>query len=68
MKPPTKHRQPWGPDEVSELKKLIKGNTPTPLIAHKLKRTEAAVRAKSSDEGLSLKPTNRSPYGTTKKA
>jgi hypothetical protein len=51
----------WSKDDIKQLKTLIKQNTPTRLIAVKLKRTEAAVRWKVHDEGLSLKPTNRSP-------
>ena len=51
----------WSKDDLKQLKTLIKQNTPTRLIALKLKRTEAAVRWKVHSEGLSLKPTNRSP-------
>jgi hypothetical protein len=51
----------WSKDEVKQLKTLIKQNTPTRLVALKLKRTEAAVRYKVHSEGLSLRPTNRSP-------
>jgi hypothetical protein len=51
----------WSKDDVKQLKTLIKENTPTRLIAIKLKRTEAAVRYKVHSEGLSLRPTNRSP-------
>ena len=53
----------WAPEEVAELKRLAKQNTPTPLIANKLQRTESAVESKAQTEGISLKPTNRSPYG-----
>ena len=52
----------WTPQEVKQLQKLADGNTPTRLIAHKLGRTEDAVRAKAGDEDISLKPTNQSPY------
>ena len=51
----------WSKDDVKQLKTLIKQNTPTRLIALKLKRTEPAVRWKVHSEGLSLRPTNRSP-------
>jgi hypothetical protein len=51
----------WSRDDIKQLKTLIKQNTPTRLIAMKLKRTEASVRWKVYGEGLSLRPTNRSP-------
>ena len=51
----------WSKDDVKQLKTLIKQNTPTRLIALKLMRTEAAVRWRVHSEGLSLRPTNRSP-------
>ncbi len=53
----------WTEAEVEELRKLAKENTPTPLIANKLGRTEAAVHNKAQAEKISLQPTNRSPYG-----
>jgi hypothetical protein len=57
---------PWTQEEVKELRQLAKGNTPTRVIGLKLGRTETAVRSKASAEGISLKPTNQSPYGTKK--
>jgi hypothetical protein len=42
-------------------------NTPTRIIAFKLGRTENAVRSKASEEGISLKPTNQSPYNRQQK-
>jgi hypothetical protein len=57
---------PWTQAEVNELRQLAKENTPTRVIGLKLGRTEDAVRAKASEEGISLKPTNQSPYGTAK--
>ena len=54
-------RQPWSKDDIKQLKILIKENTPTRLIAMKLKRSEISVRGKVQREGLSLRPTNRSP-------
>lgn len=53
----------WTDADVSNLKKFARENTPTRLIAYKLGRTEGAVQAKASELGLSLKPTNQSPYG-----
>lgn len=53
----------WATGDVSTLKQLARGNTPTRIIALKLGRTEGAVQAKASELGISLKPTNQSPYG-----
>jgi hypothetical protein len=58
--------KPWTPVETKSLKSLAKGNTPTRVISFKLGRTEGAVRSKASEKGVSLKPTNQSPYGTKK--
>jgi hypothetical protein len=52
----------WSNKDLEQLKKLAKGNTPTGLIAMKLGRTETAVQAKASQQNVSLKPTNQSPY------
>jgi hypothetical protein len=51
----------WTDDELTELKKLVTQNTPTPLIASKLGRSEDSIRSKAQAEGISLAPTNRSP-------
>jgi hypothetical protein len=53
----------WSEDDQAALRKLAAGNTPTRVIGLKLGRTEAAVYSKASDLGVSLKPTNQSPYG-----
>ncbi len=53
----------WTNQEVRELRDLAAGNTPTRVIGLKLGRTEEAVRTRASEEGISLKPTNQSPYG-----
>lgn len=53
--------KPWSDAELNELKTLVTHNTPTPLIASKLGRTEDSVRSKAQAEGISLAPTNRSP-------
>jgi hypothetical protein len=53
--------------EVSQLRKEAKGNTPTKLIAYEHGRSEAAIRDKASEEGISLKPTNQSPYNRRQK-
>jgi hypothetical protein len=55
----------WTPAEVKQLDKLAAQNTPTRVIGLKLGRTEDAIRAKASEEDISLKPTNQSPYNRT---
>jgi hypothetical protein len=54
--------KPWTASDVGQLKQLAKQNTPTRVIGLKLGRTADAVRSRASEEGLSLKPTNQSPY------
>lgn len=61
-KKPANHGKTWTTPDIKHLKDLSKGNTPTGLIAHKLGRTEDSIRAKASEENISLKPTNQSPY------
>lgn len=56
----------WSSGEKRELKSLAKGNTPTRVIGLKLGRTENAVRNKAGEIGVSLKPTNQSPYNRSK--
>jgi hypothetical protein len=62
MKTPKHHGKPWTPQDNRQLDKLAAGNTPTRVIALKLERTPEAVQAQASREGVSLKPTNQSPY------
>jgi hypothetical protein len=52
----------WTGVEIKSMAGLAKQNTPTRVIGLKLGRTEAAIRTKASEEGISLKPTNQSPY------
>lgn len=66
-KTPGKHRQPWTKTDEKKLKKLAKGNTPTPLIAYDLERSEDAIRGKAGEIGQSLKPTNKSPYNRARR-
>lgn len=54
----------WSVQEITKLKKLAEGNTPTRVIGIKLGRTPVAVQAKASEKNISLEPHNRSPYGT----
>jgi hypothetical protein len=65
-KKPENHGKAWSNQELKQLMQLAKENTPTRLIGLKIGRTADAVQAKASDEGISLKPTNQSPYGTCK--
>lgn len=57
----------WSREDGSQLKKLANQDTPTRVIGLKLGRTPEAVYTKASAEGISLKPTNQSPYGWSKK-
>jgi hypothetical protein len=52
--------------EVQQIKREAAQNTPTRVIAGHLGRTAAAVQQKASQEGISLKPTNQSPYNRKK--
>ena len=58
--------KPWTPDQIALLKQLARENTPTRVAALKLQRSPEAVYGKASDLGLSLKPTNQSPYNRQK--
>lgn len=58
--------KPWTAQDVKQLKQLAKDNTPTRVIGLKLGRTAAAVYGKASSEGVSLSPTNQSPYNRRK--
>jgi hypothetical protein len=58
--------KPWTGVEVKSMAGLAKQNTPTRVIGLKLGRTEGAVRTKASEAGISLKPTNQSPYNRSK--
>ncbi len=54
----------WTPAEVQQMRNLAAQNTPTRVIGLKLGRTEDALRTRASQEGISLKRTNQSPYGS----
>lgn len=66
-KKPSNSGNSWTPKDNQSLKELARGNTPTRVIALKLGRSPAAVSSQASKAGVSLKPTNQSPYGTKKK-
>lgn len=65
-KKPINQNKSWTKDQESQLNKLAKGNTPTPLIAYKLGRTVGSVQAEAQRLGISLKPINKSPYNRHK--
>ena len=65
-KKPENSGKQWTSTEVKQLKQLAKENTPTRVIGLKLGRTEDAVRAKASEERVSFRPTNQSPYNRRK--
>lgn len=66
-KTPPNSGKPWTSGQDAQLRKEAAGNTPTPVIALRLGRSEDAVWSRASDLDVSLKPTNQSPYGTNKK-
>jgi len=61
-KVPQKQGKTWTTRDVQALEQLMRQNTPTRVIALKLERTPDAVYSKASSLGISLKPTNQSPY------
>jgi len=65
-KTPINQNKIWTSSQETQLRKLVKGNTPTGLIAHELGRSTDSIRSKASDMGISLKPTNQSPYNRRK--
>ncbi|MEI6426389.1 MAG: hypothetical protein WCO66_03485 [Candidatus Absconditabacteria bacterium] len=67
-KAPLNGCKPWTNSDIVELKKLNKQNTPTPLIGYKLGRSTSAIYGKTNALGLSVKPTNQSPYGLVSKS
>jgi hypothetical protein len=66
-KTPKNHGKDWTHKDVTELRRLAKQNTPTRVIALKTGRSTEAVYQKASTEGISLRPTNQSPYTRSKK-
>lgn len=62
MKTPKNHGKQWTKQDVDKLKQMSNGNRHTGIIAYELGRTEESIRNKASEENISLKPTNQSPY------
>jgi len=58
--------KPWTASETKQLSQLAFKNTPTRVIGLKLGRPEGGVRSKASELGVSLRPTNQSPYNRKK--
>jgi hypothetical protein len=56
----------WTQKAERQLSQFAKQNTPTRVIGLKLGRPENGVRAKASELGISLRPTNQSPYNRKK--
>jgi hypothetical protein len=56
--------KPWSAADDAQLRREAAGNTPTRVIALHLGRSEGAIRSRAQALGISLKPTNQSPYGT----
>jgi hypothetical protein len=63
---PTNHGKQWTRSNEAQLRELARENTPTRVMGIKLGRTPDAIYAKASDLGVSLKPTNQSPYNRRK--
>ena len=62
-KPPNQGKS-WSNEEIRRLKTLADQNTPTRVIGLKMGRSPGAVSSQAGRQGVSLKPTNQSPYGT----
>lgn len=58
--------KPWTASDDRALAKLADQNTPTRVIGLKLGRTEDAIYSRASNQGVSLRPTNQSPYNRKK--
>jgi len=59
--------KPWTAKDNSQLKNLAAANTPTRVIGHfELGRTEDSIYSQASAKGVSLAPTNQSPYNRRK--
>jgi hypothetical protein len=56
----------WTAADIKQLRQEAAHNTPTRVIGLHLGRTEDAVRNRASEVGISLKPTNQSPYNHKK--
>lgn len=66
-KQPKNHGKQWTPENIQQMNRLIKHNTPTRVMGIKLGRTPESIYQKASDLGKSVKPVNQSPYNRQKK-
>lgn len=57
----------WTGGDVRQLQKLAQENTPTRVIGLKMGRTPDAIYKQASQQGISLSPTNQSPYNRRSK-
>ncbi|MFA6486046.1 MAG: hypothetical protein WCT40_01605 [Candidatus Magasanikbacteria bacterium] len=57
----------WSPQEEKKLAQFAKQNMPTRVIGLELGRPVGGVYNKASELGVSLHPTNQSPYNRKKK-
>jgi len=65
-KAPKNHEKKWTAQDIKQLEKLADQNTPTRVIGLKLGRTENSIRSAASENDISLKPTNQSPFSKQK--
>ncbi len=63
-KTPKNHGKPWTKSSAKKLADLAQHNTPTRVIGIKMGRSPESIYAQASRMGISLHPTNQSPYGT----
>ncbi|MFO0994564.1 MAG: hypothetical protein U1E67_21830 [Hyphomicrobiales bacterium] len=67
-KHPTKHRAEWTNAIIADLKRMVKDRHPVKAIAKALSRTEAAIRKKGFDLGLSFKRPSKAAKKAAKPA
>ena len=63
-KKPANADKSWTAAHDAQLRREAAQNTPTRVLGLHLGRTVDAVRSRAGELGVSLKPTNQSPYGT----
>lgn len=61
-KKPANHGKAWSASMDAQLRQLARQNTPTRVIGLKMGRTADSIQSHASHIGVSLKPTNQSPY------
>jgi len=63
-KRPQRDGKRWTGEEAQQLQELVKRNTPTRVIAQKMKRSESAIKSKAQASGIGLGALNTPPRGT----